>query len=211
MRLLVPGATPATRFNYALRPDRLGVLLGPGRGFCRSMLSLGAPLAADNGCFTGLNIKAFLRLLSELVDVRGLLFVTSPDVVADARATLARLKVWGPTMRGIGLPTALVGQDGLTPASAPWDDFDSYFVGGSDGWRESSESYRLVAEAKARGMHVHFGRVNSLRRMRLAAAWGVDTIDGTGFTWFSDRRIPQAIRWMDDAVARASHPTLFLG
>lgn len=210
MRLLVSGATKAVRELYPRRPDRLGLLLGPGKAFVRSMLGEGMPLAADNGCFTGLDGPAFLRLLAELVRLETPpLFVTAPDVVGDCGETLRRFTIWGPLVRELGLRVALVGQDGLAPRDVPWDEFDAYFVGGSTAWKLSRQSYLLCEEAKARGMHLHMGRVNSFRRIRLAAEWGCDTIDGTGFTWFSDQRIPQAIGWIDAACSRSAEAKLF--
>lgn len=210
MRLLVSGATPAVRTWYVRRPERLGVLLTPGAGLVRSMLDGTIPFAADNGCFKGLDASAFLRLLAFLAGCpHRPLFVVAPDVVADAAATLSRFGVWAPVIRSLGLPVALVGQDGLTSDVVPWGGLDAYFVGGSTEWKLSEPSRRLVEAAKAAGKHVHMGRVNSLKRIRWAAEWGCDTIDGTGFSWFSDVRIPKAIRWMDRAMSEVAHPRLF--
>jgi hypothetical protein len=38
------------------------------------------------------------------------------------------------------------------------------------------------------------------RRMRDGAAW-CDTIDGTGFSAYGDKRIPKAVEWIDRALA----------
>jgi hypothetical protein len=211
MRLLVSGATKALRELYPERPDRLGLLLGPGKAFVRSMLGEGMPYAADNACFVGLDRRAFLMMLGELVGREPApLFVTMPDVVGDPKETLRRFGVWQPVAKDLGLKVALVGQDGLRRQDVPWDDADAYFVGGTDAWKESRESCLLALEARARGKHLHLGRVNTLRRIMLAAQWGCDTIDGTGFTWFSDVRIPKAVRWIDRAVNRARAPSLFV-
>ena len=37
-------------------------------------------------------------------------------------------------------------------------------------------------EARRRGKWVHMGRVNGLRRLRIALDFGVDTVDGTSLT-----------------------------
>lgn len=210
MRLLVSGATLAVRKWFQLRPDRIGTLLTPGKGMAMSMVRAGIPFAADNGCFTRFDKPAILRMLDVLQRTTSKpFFVAAPDVVADCAATMDRFKIWGPLIRSMGLSVALVGQDGLTPSLTPWRDLDGYFVGGSTEWKESRESRILVETAKEYGKHVHMGRVNSFRRIKLAVSWGCDSIDGTGFTWFSDQRIPFGIRWIDQSIADAALPRLF--
>lgn len=201
MRLLVSGATKTVRRLQSQRPDRLGVFLTPGAGLVRPLIDESPVFAADNGCFNGLDAPAFLRLLAFLAGLeRRPLFVAVPDVVADATETLARFRVWAPMIHSLNLPVAFVGQDGLQPQQVPWDEFDAYFIGGSDRWKLSGYSRQLVEEAKERGKHVHMGRVNSERRIYTAVRWGCDTIDGTGFTWWSDILIPRAIEWIDGAM-----------
>lgn len=206
MRLLVSGATLAVRKFYPVRPDRLGVLLGPGKSMCTSMIDGVIPYAADNGCFGGLDEPAMLAMLDALPALPGKpIFVTAPDVVGDAAQTMRNFAHWGPAIRARGLSVALVGQDGLSHQDVPWDEVDAYFVGGTTGFKLSTDSRRLVLAAKRHGKHVHMGRVNTLRRIRIAAWWGCDSIDGTGFTWFSNIRIPMALRWIDAAVRAANH------
>ena len=48
------------------------------------------------------------------------------------------------------------------------------------------EVEQLVAEARARNVWVHMGRVNSLRRLVYAASIGCDSIDGTQWVRFRD-------------------------
>lgn len=207
--MLLARPSEAMRRTAAARPERVGLLVGPGKSFSRSALGAGLPYAADNNCFSGLDAPAFLRMLAALVGRPSPLFVAAPDVVADARATLRAFAVWGPLVRELGLPVALVGQDGLTPDAAPWDDLDAYFVGGSTAWKLSRESYLLTQEAKERGKHLHMGRVNSLERIKVAAVWGCDTIDGTANAIRPDVRLPEAVRWIDQALAYAAEPTLW--
>lgn len=174
MRLLVSGATVAVKAWHARRPDRVGVFLTPGKGMVVSMLGLGIPYAADNGCFSRYDPDAIERMLAVLAARPDRpLFFACPDVVGDAPATLTRFRDWGPRVRALGIPVALVGQDGLTPNHVDWDAIDAYFVGGSTEWKLSRESHALVRHAKTRGKHVHMGRVNSCRRIRVAAVWGV--------------------------------------
>lgn len=199
MRLLVSGGTKAVRHWHARRPDRIGVLLRPGAGIVRGMAEA-MPVAADNGCFGGLNAPAWLRFLAELVSVPALSWVTAPDVVADCRATLESFDLWWPVLHALNLPVAFVGQDGQDWVTVPWDRIEAYFVGGSDDWKLSPESRRLVNEAKARGKLVHMGRVNTMERFHLAAKWGCHTADGSSFSKWSDTRIPMAVRWIDKAL-----------
>ena len=58
-------------------------------------------------------------------------FAVAPDVVGDAKATLARSKPFLPVVRAMGFPAALAAQNGLTPAMVTWDEIDVLFLGGS--------------------------------------------------------------------------------
>lgn len=197
--LLVNGGTKAVRKWHARRPDRVGVLLRPGAGIVRDMVASMAT-GADNGCFGGLDAPSWLRFLAELVTLPRLSFVTAPDVLGDATETLKRFRVWGPMIRELGQPVALVGQDGLRADAVPWSEIDAYFIGGSTEWKLSGESRMLAAHAKDRGKHVHMGRVNTLERFLVAAKWGCDSADGSSFSKWSDTLIPKAVRWIDRAM-----------
>jgi hypothetical protein len=50
------------------------------------------------------------------------------------------------------------------------------FVGGSD-YHKLKESPVLIGEARRRGLWIHVGRVNSIRRMNMFES--VDSVDGT--------------------------------
>lgn len=156
------------------------------------------PWAADNDCFQGLDRKAYLKMLAYLteVDTSNMLFVTAPDIVGDAEATLTHFRVWEPLLHDCGFPVAVVGQDGLTQRSTPWDHFEAFFVGGTTAWKMGLSAARLVHEAKERGKHVHMGRVNSVQRIRYAQALGCDSIDGTQFSMFANTYIPDALEWI---------------
>jgi hypothetical protein len=102
-------------------------------------------------------------------------------------------------LRGLGYPPALVAQDGLTPARTPWAELQGgLFIGGTTEWKLSDEARTLVAIAKAKGLHVHMGRVNTKQRLRLAQRWGVDTVDGSGFSQWPDTNIAIGRTWLDD-------------
>jgi hypothetical protein len=197
MRLLVSGAT-ATLRRYP-NSTRLGSLLVPGAGnSVHSALAAGLSWAADNAAFTGFDPGAFCGMLGRIAGHPGCLFVACPDVVGDAVATLARFVVWEPIIREVGLPIALVGQDGAETLELPWGRFDALFLGGSTDWKLGAGAAALAREAKARGMWLHLGRCNSHKRFRYAFALGCDSVDGSGFSRWPDQRVPLALRWLAD-------------
>ncbi len=133
-------------------------------------------------------------------DTSGCLFAAAPDVVADAAATLRRESVmrmlgW---IRYAGLPVAFVLQDGQESLPVPWDDFDAAFIGGSTSWKLGPAARALAAQARARGKWVHMGRVNSLRRLRYAAAIRCDSADGTFLARGPDVNLPKVLGWLRD-------------
>ena len=170
----------------------------------------GARWCADNGCF-GKGYPGdieFLAWLARLPFAENCAFAVAPDVVGDADATLARSGPFLPVIRAMGFPVALAAQNGLTPETAPWDDFDVLFLGGSPEcvpcgyvrpatederkrkrcplcgrllkeWKLGEAALALANEAHRKGRAVHMGRVNSGRRMRIADAMGCESVDGT--------------------------------
>jgi hypothetical protein len=63
-------------------------------------------------------------------------------------------------------------------------------------WKLGAAARALTAEAKARGKHVHMGRVNSLRRLRYADAIGCDSADGTFLAFGPDINLPPLLGWL---------------
>lgn len=156
----------------------------------------GIPWAADNDCFQGLDARAYRLMLDAIRGLPGCLFVTVPDVVADAQATLALWHEWKTEVAArSGQPRAFVLQDGITPPFVPWDELAAVFVGGSTEWKLGAEAEALVCEARARGKHVHMGRVNSRRRYDYARAIGCGSVDGTSFARWRNTWLPAALRW----------------
>jgi hypothetical protein len=164
--------------------------------------------AADNGCFNkGASFveAEWFGWLTEMAEAAGAegrakcLFAVAPDVVGDAEATLARSLPWLEAIRGLGLPAAFVAQDGSEDLEAeliPWGQFDVLFLGGSTEWKLDPErAGKVTAEALRRGVKVHMGRVNSGRRLKLAASWGCHTADGTFLAFGPDQNLPRLLRW----------------
>lgn len=163
---------------------------------------------ADNGCFgKGFNESAWWAWLqSHAADADTCAFATAPDVVGDAAATLERSRPWLPKIRALGYPAAFVIQDGQENLAVPWDEFDVMFIGGSTAWKLGTHARTLVAEAKRRNVHVHMGRVNSLRRYRYAEAIGCDSVDGTFLVFGPTTNLPRLMRWLRDLAER---PAMF--
>lgn len=197
MLLLVSGAT-----RYA-RHETVGHLIVPKAGNRPAALGLvPGKWAMDNGAFSGFDPGAFVRMLHRYDGIPGCLFVTAPDVVGDAAATLDLWPFWAALIRGVGHRPALVAQDGLTPESTPWDEIGALFIGGSTGFKEGTVARTLCGVAKAHGIWVHWGRVNGKRRYELALKAGADSIDGTGFSMFPDTNIPLADEWRAEIKAQ---------
>lgn len=200
MLLLVSGAT---RDVMRLRLQaNLGVLMTPRGGHSAQWLrETGLPWACDNDAFSGFDADRFIRMLDVLRGVPGCRFVSCPDVVGDAQATLARFKEWELSITVRCFPVALVAQDGLEYESIPWDLFDALFIGGSTIWKLGRAAAGLIQEAKQRGKWVHMGRVNSFTRIEYAASLGVDSIDGTHFS-IEPRQIKEKLPAMETRQLR---------
>ncbi|MDO8185826.1 hypothetical protein Q5424_01105 [Conexibacter sp. JD483] len=171
------------------------------------------PWGADNACFRRFDRRRFVRMLDRLRPVAGAewdaaasrviarrrasycRFVAVPDVVGDAVATARRFEAWAPAVARRGLPVALVLQDGIEH-HPDWLTItltfrvDAVFVGGSDAWKLGPAAAAIARHARSRGRWVHWGRVNTLRRIRHVIATGAcDSFDGTGWALYRDARL----------------------
>jgi len=166
----------------------------------------GQPWAADNGRYASpheYSDDGYLAWLAKMEPHRDrCLFATAPDVVGDAAATRLLSEPMVERIRQAGYRAAWVAQDGLVSDDCPWDTFDVLFLGGTTGWKLSEAAADLSREAVARGMWVHMGRVNSLRRLKIAASFGCGSVDGTFLRYGPDRRGPELQGWLD-ALAEA--------
>jgi hypothetical protein len=181
----------------AMRAGQLGMIATPASG---NAVLEGVDWCADNSCFNPNSYPGDERYLAWLArhaaHAARCAFATAPDVVGDAVATLARAVPMLPRIRATGYPAGLVAQDGLEHLPVPWDLMDALFVGGTTEWKLGPAAAALAAEGRTRGLTVHMGRVNSLRRMRYSAAIGCHSADGTYLAYGPHRNLPILLRWL---------------
>ena len=168
--------------DYLAHWGYIGEPTSDNRSKINSAVKLGLPWCLDNGAFKAFDEPAFMRMLTHHQGLPGCVFVVAPDVVGDAEQTLIQFDQWQRIIHEMGYPVALAAQDGLENYPIPWDCFECLFIGGSTTWKLSLAAAGLVAQAKARGKHVHMGRVNGNRRIRYAQSIGCDSADGTGYS-----------------------------
>src|SRR3989440_8937473 len=180
-----PSCSPSVRYyatasgprvREAMRDGHLGHIATPASGH---RLQAGVHWCADSGAFTGAypgDDKYLAWLSARTAHVARCAFAAAPDVVADGAATLARSLPMLERIRALGYPAALVAQDGLEDLAVPWASFDVLFLGGTTDWKLGPAAADLTAQARDRGVPVHLGRVNSLRRLRYAARIGCRSV-----------------------------------
>lgn len=203
MILLVHGSPPLMKRRHL---ENFGHLLNPLAGN-RIHRRTAYHWAVENGAYgkRGFDPVAFLRLLDQVEPNERCLYVACPDKVGDAWTTLQMFGHWLPQIRSRGFPIALVAQDGAERCNIPWGHFECLFIGGTTKWKLSKAAESLSLCAKHRGKWLHWGRVNSLRRMRRAWDLGADSIDGSMFNKFSETHLLRGLRWIRQLEAQ---PTL---
>lgn len=96
-------------------------------------------------------------------------FAVLPDVVADGEASLRKSLEWLPWMECLGVPLALVVQDGMTASDveAVLPDVDVIFIGGSSDWKwATGPAWALLAAQWDKQLHI--GRVGTMKRAKWA-------------------------------------------
>jgi hypothetical protein len=177
-----------------LDQHRIGLMCQPGSNKPR----VGWLWAADNGCFAeAWRFDRWFKWLRMSHPRSGCLFAVVPDVVADHEATLKRWAEYAWAVGDAGYPLAFVGQNGATIDTIPWDEFDTFFVGGDDDFKMGA-AFPLAEEARRRGKWVHVGRVNSNIRYR---AWQpfADSCDGTLLAFGPKTNLPRITSWLENA------------
>ena len=190
---LATSSSPA--IAAAMTDGSIGRMCSPATGTAREQ---GAYWAADNGAFSAKwdADKWWAFLVKNSAFATTCLFAALPDVVADWPATLARSLPWAERVRALGYRAAIVIQDGASLESMPWDQIDAVFIGGTTAWKLGPEVRELVTAAKAHGLIVHMGRVNSERRLRYAKFIGCDSADGTFLSFGPDVNLPRLQAWL---------------
>ena len=156
----------------------------------------GGTFALDNGAYSGLDREAWFRLLKKHEPyIEQCLFCVIPDIVGNALRTddlyfhITRDRRTHPyTERW-----AYVMQDGHEDRRIDWNSIRWLFIGGTNAFKDSSAAYDIVKTAKALGLPVHVGRVNTPKRYETYADLGCDTCDGSGVAQYD---------WMLDKIAK---------
>lgn len=149
--------------------------------------------AMESGGYHGFSAGPFMRMLERFWQIPGCLFVVAPDFVGDHASTREAWPFWSRQIKGAGFPAAFVVQEGVNAADVPWSEMAALFVGGeSDAFKEGPLVRSLCGIAKARGLWVHWGRVNGKRRYEMALKSGADSFDGSSFSWYSKTNLPKA-------------------
>jgi len=191
--LLVSGATKTMQKHKG--HSNLGAFLTPRTGNAQKTLD-GFIWAADNAAFSNFNEERFVKML-EKIQGSDCKFVACPDKVGDSTVTLNLFHIWQPIIKKYNLPVALVLQDGATVDSIPYSMLDAVFIGGSNEFKLGEDARQIVKKAKEFGKWVHMGRVNSNKRLLYAYEIGCDSVDGSGYSMFPDKKIPQALEFLE--------------
>lgn len=158
--------------------------------------------AADTGAYNdpfGVDFGAYLRWLEKHTDEERsrCLFACTLDVPKDWPNTLARGVPRLRHIRELGYPVAMIAQNGATADQIPWDGCDALFLG-PEPFKFSQAADQIVRVAKAKGKHVHNGKISGARRFRAAYLQGCDSADGTYIAFGPEINIPKLQGWLDD-------------
>jgi hypothetical protein len=147
----------------------------------------GFKYALDNGAWhafqrqCSFDTTAFLAAYRKLG--KGSDFVVLPDIVAGGLGSLEYSLSWLPRLGDC--PNYLAVQDGMIEADIePINGIDGIFIGGTTEWKEATMAiWGKVARQKRIVLHV--GRVNSVRRIHMCEAAGVDSFDGSSVSRYA--------------------------
>lgn len=130
-------------------------------------------LPFDEACF----IEAYRKL------GKGADFCVLPDIVAGGVRSLEYSMMWLPRLGDCSAYLAV--QNGMKADDImPIKGVDGLFVGGTEDWKE--RTMPMWGEiARAKGIRLHVGRVNSARRIHLCEANGADSFDGSSVSRYA--------------------------
>lgn len=130
--------------------------------------------------------NAFMRLVDN--SGHGADFVILPDIVADGDRSFEFSMLWVPKLRHLRR-VLLPLQDGMTVSNVEQflrENLNAgLFLGGSTEYKLAT-MYEWGVRACAARRWYHVGRVNTARRIRLAAEAGATSFDGTSATMYSE-------------------------
>jgi len=220
---------------------KLGILLGPATyGGTGAKIDYTSHIpdykawALDNGCFTNagaFNESAWLDRLTWIYNEvpeahERCLFAVAPDVYdpvaqrGDALATIDRSLPVLSKIRDIGVPSAIVYQDGLEKLNheyIPWSEFDVAFVGGSTEFKlgypkewqtgdsiiqhdrrnpETEAFFNLIERTHQEGKQIHVGRVNTEVRLMYSRRIGAASADGTLIARSGQEGLRRITKWL---------------
>ena len=199
MRYYATASGPAVR--EAMRAGRLGMIATPAAG---NRVESGVAWIADNSAYTG-------RYPATTGTSPGSTPV--PSTVDSARSRphptcLAMRRRPGP---GPGRSCPASAPSATPPRSSPKTDWNTStstgtsstdcFWARSTAWKLGPAAAQLAAHARALDLHVHVGRVNSLRRLCYAAGIGAHSADGTYLAYGPRRNLPKLLGWLDQVNA----------
>jgi hypothetical protein len=189
-----------TKRNLAALRDANWRLLVSAKGELRTE---GMRYALDNGAWSAFvqqqpfDEAAFMVALDKLGE--GADWIVLPDIVAGGLASLDFSLRWMERLKGMPTRILIAVQNGmqvgdvaglLSPAVG-------IFIGGTTEWKEAT-AQAWGSLARRRHCHLHVGRVNSARRIRICAAAGADSFDGSGVS-----RYAKSLPRLDRATRRA--------
>lgn len=178
-----------------LRTANVGIMAQP-RTYSAETID-GWTWAADNGCFAAKwSADRWQSWLTARAGRPDCLFAVVPDVVGDHAATLARWHRWWRVVADLGYRPAFAAQNGCTVETVPWHECDAVFLGGDNVFKLGEDARKIVSEANRRGVWAHMGRVNSLRRLRIAEEFGCDSVDGTFLAFAPTTNVPRLLHWL---------------
>ena len=158
----------------------------------------------DNGAWTAFqqkrpwDEKKFLGLI-ELFGAEAD-FVVVPDIVMGGMDSLRFSESWLPRLGHLACRKLIAVQNGMAPSDifGLLDEKTGVFVGGDTEWKEKTTPIWADLSRKRRS-YCHVGRVNTVRRINICTAGGVDSIDGSSVALF-----PKTLRSLDNAARQIS-------
>jgi hypothetical protein len=157
----------------------------------------------DNGAWSDFQAgRAFdADAFERLIDALGARadWIVLPDIVAGGLASLELSLRWSNRCLSACPMVLLAVQDGMVESDiAPFvGPSVGIFLGGSTAWKIGNMA-RWGAFCRSRAVHYHVARVNTAKRIWLAAASGADSMDGS-----SGSRFAVSIRPLDLALRQA--------